>query len=160
MLAIIEDTRQKINKHLNIHKYFDDAGIKYIRCALPFGDYALAPKRVVDTKQDVHEVCINLCAGKVSERMRFIDEIKTTNEGGSYIIFLIEDKRFKEISDLYGKRIHCKNGRTISGDQLATSMHNVSKYYGCEFKFCDPKETGQRILELLENETERMDKDL
>lgn len=153
MLAIIEDTKQKINKHRNKHKYWDAAGIRYIRCALPFGDYALAPARVVDTKQDIHEICINLCAGAYDERQRFINEIKKANDGGSYIIFLIEDKRFSCISDLYGKQIHCHNGRTISGDQLATSMNSVSDHYGCEFIFCDPKESGKRILELLEANT-------
>ena len=151
MLAIIEDTRQKAEKHVNKHQYWDSADVKYIRCALPFGDYAPVPKVVVDTKQDVYEICINLCAGTVSERMRFINEIKKTNNHGSCIIFLIEDRRFKTISDLYGKQINCHNGRTIPGDQLATAMHTMSGRYGCEFMFCDPRESGQKIIELLES---------
>ena len=150
MVWITEDTRQKADKHKGKHKYWDGIGVTYIRCALPFGDYAPVPKVAVDTKQDIYEIGINMC-GNGKEKHRFAAECKKAKDCGCKLIFLIEDKNFTNINDLYGKQIHLHNGMTIPGDQLATAMHTMSGRYGCEFMFCDPRESGKRIIELLES---------
>lgn len=150
MLAIIEDTRQKADKHEAKHQFWAEVGVGYIRSALAFGDYAPVPKVAVDTKQDIYEIGMNMC-GNSKEKHRFAAECKKAKDCGCKLIFLIEDKNFTEINDLYGKQIHLHNGMTIPGDQLATAMHTMSGRYGCEFMFCDPRESGKRIIELLES---------
>ena len=153
MLTIIEDTRQKADKHDAKHKYWEENGVGYIRCALPFGDYVKVSKVYVDTKQDIFEIGMNMC-GSVKEKRRFAEECKLARDAGAKLIFLIEDSHYKSIEDLYGKKIRLHNGMTIPGDQLATAMHTMSNYYGCEFRFCSQTASGQVIQELLENDHE------
>lgn len=150
MLAIIEDTRQKADKHEAKHQFWAEIGVGYMRSALAFGDYIKAPAVAVDTKQDIYEIGMNMC-GNSKEKHRFAAECKKAKDFGCKLIFLIEDRNFTEISDLYGKQIHLHNGMTIPGDQLATAMHTMSGRYGCEFMFCDPRQSGQKIIELLES---------
>lgn len=149
MLAIIEDTRQKADKHEKKHQFWSEVGVNYMRSALAYGDYIKAPEVAVDTKQDITEIGMNMC-GNAKEKHRFAAECRNARDFGTKLIFLIEDKRFKDISDLYGKQIHLHNGMTIPGDQLATAMHTMSGRYGCEFVFCDPNESGRVIIQLLE----------
>lgn len=149
MTTLIEDTRQKASKHEAKHKYFEGNGISLLRCALPFGDYASAPRIAVDTKQDISEIALNMC-GSAKEKTRFREECVKAKEAGCKLIFLIEDARFESVQSLYGKRIFIHNGQTISGDQLATAMHVMEERYGCEFWFCEPKDAGRIITEILE----------
>lgn len=148
-MVIIEDTRQKASKHKAKHDFFHESSVPLIRCALPFGDYAAAPVKVVDTKQDVHEMALNLC-GSSAEKTRTRNECVKARDAGCKLIFLIEDPHFSDISDLYGNPISVHNGMTISGDQLATAMHVMSQRYGCEFRFCKPEDAGRIIMELLD----------
>lgn len=150
MVTLIEDTRQKASKHETKHKYFDSHNIPLLRCALPFGDYAAAPRIAIDTKQDISEIALNMC-GSAKEKTRFREECVKAKEAGCKLIFLIEDARYENVQSLYGKQIFIHNGQTISGDQLATAMHVMKERYGCEFWFCDAKESGRIITELLED---------
>lgn len=92
---------------------------------------------------------MNMC-GSGREKHRFAEECKKAREAGCKLIFLIEDKKYTSINDLYGKSVYLFNGQTIPGDQLATAMHTMSNRYGCEFRFCPPEEAGRIIAELLE----------
>ena len=148
MRTIIEDTRQKKDLHEVKHKYWDNEHIVRIRSALPFGDYIAAPKIAVDTKQNIHEIALNLCgAGK--EKRRFSNECQRAKDAECQLVFLIEDPDYVSIDDLYGKQIYIHNGQIIPGDQLATAMHTVQNRYGCRFIFCDPKDSGKIISEIL-----------
>ena len=149
MPTLLEDTRQKADKHKAKHEYFAAEHTDVIRCALPFGDYAPPPKVAVDTKQDASEIAYNMCSSS-KEKSRFRRECIKAQEAGCRLIFLIEDPRFGGIDDLYGAKIFIHNGQIISGDQLATAMHVMSERYGCEYLFCTPEEAGQKIIELLE----------
>lgn len=153
MLTVIEDTRQKQDKHQAKHDYWDENGVAYIRCALPFGDYAPPPKVAIDTKQDIYEIGMNMC-GNGKEKHRFANECKKARDAGCKLIFLIEDGHYKEIGDLYGKKIRLHNGMIIPGDQLAMAMHTMSGRYGCEFRFCSPTDAGEVIQKLLEHNHE------
>lgn len=149
MVTLLEDTRQKADKHKTKHEYFAAEQVDVIRCALPFGDYSLPPKVAVDTKQDISEIAYNMCSS-AKEKARFRRECVKAKEAGCKLIFLIEDSRYSEVNDLYGISIFLHNGQIISGDQLATAMHVMSERYGCEYRFCKPQEAGQRIIQLLE----------
>ena len=149
MTTLLEDTRQKADKHENKHRHFTDVHAEVIRCALPFGDYAMPPKAVVDTKQGIAEIAYNMC-GSAKEKTRFRNECIKAREAGCKLIFLIEDCSYKSVNDLYNKSIFIHNGQTIKGDQLATAMHVMTERYGCEYLFCRPEDAGRRIMELLE----------
>lgn len=148
MATLLEDTRQKADKHKTKHEYFAADHIDIIRCALPFGDYAATPKVAVDTKQDITEIAYNMCSS-AKEKTRFRNECVSARDAGCRLIFLIEDAKYQDISSLYGTRIFLHNGQVISGDQLATAMHVMTERYGCEYRFCKPEDAGRMIVELL-----------
>ena len=154
MPTILEDTRQKAEKHKTKHGYFAAENIPLIRCALPFGDYAPPPKVAIDTKQDASEIAYNMCSSS-KEKSRFRRECIKAKEAGCKLIFLIEDPRFEDINSLYGTKIFLHNGQIITGDQLATAMYVMSDRYGCEYLFCKPEEAGEMIVKLLEAYGER-----
>ena len=149
MTVIIEDSRQKRGKHEEKRVYFANQGIIVKRAQLPWGDYMIMPSIVVDTKQDIIEVAQNLC-GNVSERTRFAEEMKGAKLAGIKLVFLIEDKRFSEASDLYETKMKLHSGKVVRGEQLATAMSICEARYGCRFEFCSPEEAGYRIIEILE----------
>ncbi len=149
MTVIIEDSRQKRGHHDKKRVYFANQGIIVKRAAIPWGDYMIMPSIVVDTKQDIIEVAQNLC-GNVSERTRFAEEMKGAKNAGIKLVFLIEDKRFNKISDLYETKMKLHSGKVVQGTQLTTAMSICESRYGCEFQFCSPDEAGYRIIEILE----------
>lgn len=148
--TLIEDTRQKVDKHKRKHDTWASMGVDVVRCKLPFGDYAVPPKVAVDTKEDVTEIAGNLC-GTMAEKRRVREECKAAKAAGCRLVFLIEDRRYHGIDDLYGKSIYIHNraGRTILGDQLATAMHIMRSRYGVEFRFCSPEDSARVVLEIL-----------
>lgn len=148
-MLIIEDTRNKKDKHENKHRYWVKTATPWIRASLPFGDYWPTPKVAIDTKQDIQEIAANLCgAGK--EKRRFREECKKAQDADCRMIFLIEDKRYDSVEDLYGKKIYIHSGQIIPGDQVALAMRTHEERYGCEFWFCNPEDSGKIIAELLE----------
>lgn len=149
MTVIIEDSRQKLGHHEEKRQYFLNQGHIVVRQKMKWGDYGLYPSVVVDTKADIIEVAQNLC-GNVSERTRFAEEMKGAKMAGIKLVFLIEDKRFREISDLYDVKMKLHSGKVVRGEQLATAMSICEARYGCEFQFCSPEEAGHRIIEILE----------
>lgn len=148
-MVIIEDSRNRKGKHETKRMYFEDHGVIVKRAALPWGDYIIMPLIVVDTKQDIIEIAQNLC-GNVTERTRFAEEMKGAKLAGIKLVFLIEDKRFREISDLYETKMKLHSGKVVRGEQVATAMSICEARYGCEFQFCSPAEAGYRIIEILE----------
>ena len=154
MKSIIEDTRQKPNNHVKKHADFTDIfHTRIIRSKLVVGDYALPPKRSIDTKQDISEIAANMCGSSI-ERKRFTRECKIAKDIGCQLFVLIEDKRFHSIDDLYGRDVWIlsKPKRKIQGDQLAVAMLMMSERYGVEFLFCDPDDSAEVIYNLLMEE--------
>lgn len=149
-IILQEDTRQKVSKHKTKHDSFDAAGDTVIRSKLLFGDYALPPAVAVDTKENVLEIAYNMC-GCVSEKKRFAAECYTARLCNSKLVYLIEDSRYKEPSDLIGEHFELHNGVTIPGTQLYNAMVVTSGKYGVEFRFCKPEESAEVIKEILLN---------
>ena len=154
-MVIIEDTRNKLEHHKAKNDYWSEHGDEIIRCKLAFGDYAEPPKIAVDTKQNLLEIATNMC-GAGAERKRFREECKAAKNAGCKLVFLIEYRSVKEPAELIGRKIRLMNKKIIEGEQLYTAMVTMSERYGCTFEFCDPKDAGQRIKEILENGGLRM----
>lgn len=128
----------------------------------------------VDTKKDLGEVTSNI-SGKSHSRFR--DECILAQQNGIKLIVLVEHSRFiRSLDDVsnwtnprrYG---YCKKyGISVRGDieaniaefvshggakppiqgaQLAKAMKTMSEKYGVIWKFCDKKDTGRVILDIL-----------
>ena len=153
--VILTDTRQQKENH--ILREFDKQGIVHIRTGLPSADYmALRYKNkmyldysvLIDTKKDLEEMSGNLCNTQNHERIK--REIERARElGCKDFIFLIGDNKIHHISDIQNwQSKHTK----VRGIVLLKIMHTMRERYGVRFIFCQKKDMGKKIIELLEKE--------
>lgn len=141
---IICDTREKKNAH--ILQYFDQHGIEYAIRKLDTGDYMSTSRDrlTIDRKQDLSEICGNLCS---PDKSRFWREVRRAKAERVKMIVLIEQggafKTLKDVPQWRGKYTR------VTGYQLYNEMCRCSIAYGVEFLFCDKRSTGRKIAELL-----------
>ncbi|MBQ7654520.1 MAG: ERCC4 domain-containing protein [Clostridia bacterium] len=145
------DTREKQKAIAKILSYFDQNGVKHYSSKLFVGDYMNMdnPKLIVDRKQNLLELCSNVC----QDHKRFITEIQKANEVGIKLIFLVEHggciKRLEDVDKWVNPRLKT-SPLAVSGQRLFKILYSIRKKYGVEFEFCDKRNTGRRIVELLE----------
>lgn len=163
MASLIEDTNQKTDQHTTKNECWCRAGVKVVRCRLPFGDYAFVPPIVVDTKRDVLELAANI----KNDHVRFRNAAILAKECGSRLVILVENEDgIRSVEDLAGwlepeNHFHMRRHRLNStgrnpnaarrwtGQSLAKACVTMNKRYGLEFAFCTPEEAAGRVLELL-----------
>lgn len=148
-MVIIEDTRQQSGKHDIKHNWFMTHDISLIRSKLPFGDYAPVPKISIDTKRNMDEIAGNICG---AEHKRFINECKAAKAAGCQLIILIENEDgISDISQVYTwinpRSVY--SDKCVQGARLQKAMETIQERYGVSFQFCNPEESAQRIMELL-----------
>lgn len=144
---ILVDSREK--KWGHIRQYFRNHGIAYRVEKLDIADYALedCESLVIDRKQNLDELCNNLCT---NDSGRFWREIRRARESQVKMIVLIEHGgKIKSIKDVASWK--SKFSR-VTGQRLAEEIYRMHIAYGVEFLFCDKRSTGRRIIELLGGE--------
>lgn len=167
-MTIIEDTGQKLGQHDNVSAYCKANGIILRRQKLNVGDYIIAPRISIDTKQGMGEVYGNL----VQDHDRFRAECIRAQEDGTQLIILIENNdgitclddverwhnpRVDEYYSKYSFALAAKKyGRNIRipappvpNKRLITMMYTMSDRYGVRWMFCRPNETGMVLVQLL-----------
>ena len=149
-MVLYEDTRNKIGKHANIHRYCEQAGIKITRQALNVGDYQIAGRGniCVDTKMSVLELAGNI----FQDHSRFRAECIRAQEAEIQLIVLIEEKLPGDRLDHWRSPIGW-NGLPVARfdpSVLRKAMITMQKEYGVKFRFCDPRSTGKQLIEYLE----------
>ena len=150
-MVILEDSRQQKGKHEIKHRAFEAHGDKLTRCALPYGDYCLAPAVSVDTKANMQEIAQNI-GGTKTEHERFKRELQAAKAAGCRLVVLVEND--EGITDLEGVA-RWQNPRrnlspkAINGPQLARAMATMQDRYGVRFDFCTPEEAADRIKDIL-----------
>ena len=149
-MIIWKDTREKARATRLIDEEFDRQCVTVIVNKLPFGDYMNAdnPKLFVDRKQNLQEVCSNV----VQDHDRFVREIERCNASGCHLIILVEHGgQIRSLPDV----IKWKNPRlkksplAVSGERLFKIMSTMAGKYGFEWAFCDKRQTGKKIIEIL-----------
>lgn len=175
-MEIIIDTREHKHERERIESQFDVLGVKYIHSKLYVGDYmSLDNARfVIDRKKDLLELCGNI----TQQHERFRSELQRAREANISIAILVEQDGLSALTDVYfwhnprldeyelkvidghPQRVQ-KNPRATDGPQLYKSLCTIREHYRVEFFFCNRRDTGLKIKELLEShEKERMDKDI
>lgn len=170
-MIIIEDTRNRTNKHRNIHKYCKENGIEIIRSKMVVGDYTLPIDQTVciDTKKDMVEVYGNL----IQQHTRFRFECIRAHELGIKLIVLVEQPFIETLADVehwqnplvrkweyincaheHGKmlNVHIPKKPPVSSKNIAVIMSTMQKRYGIEWQFCAKADTGRKIIEILGGE--------
>ena len=157
-------SREKAKAIQKIIAEFDRQGIKHPVSKLMVGDYMNYdnPRVIVDRKQNLTEVCSNVC----QDHERFRRELVLAKENGIQLIILCEHgKDIKSLEEVIfwqnprsekRKKIDGKwqtvQTNAMKGDVLYKILTTLQEKYGVRFEFCDKDETGKRIVELLEIE--------
>lgn len=168
MLTILTDTRQKDSKHTFKENWFAENGIKTVNSKLPAGDYSLLKdmSRVVDTKRNLQELCGNL----IQDHERFRREADFCKDNGIELIVLIEEYGMNKLEDVlkwenprlvrYNKiKLAHQNGvmsgvplppkPPISNSTLFKIMRTFGEAHNVRWEFCNPIDSGRRVVELL-----------
>lgn len=152
-MVIQIDTREKARAIEKILAQFDADGVKHISSKLYVGDYMSMdnPKLIIDRKQNLLEVCQNVCQG----HKRFTGELKRANDVGIKMVILVEHGRnVKSLQDVLtwsNPRLK-ESPLAMSGERLYRVLVTLEHTYGCKFAFCEKKDTGKRIIEILSGE--------
>lgn len=165
MMDIQIDSREKARAIRNIIKTFDDNGVKHFSSKLLVGDYMSLdnPRLIIDRKQNSQELCGNVC----QQHERFKRELLKAIEAGIQLVILVEhgpeincleDVWFWKNPRKHEVRWRVVNGKkekyvvsakAVDGNQLYKSLCTIRDRYNVRFEFCEKKDTGKRILEIL-----------
>ena len=163
MQTIIVDSRQQDGKHDIKHKQMQDMGYKLLTSKLPLGDYAFINDLsvVVDTKKDILELIMDMH----KDHKRFRNECILALENKIQLFIMVEEippnNRIDEWKSPIWKsdtRYHSKGQKVTNTDMVAfrKSLITMQEKYGVKFLFCDKKDTGKKIVELLKgNQNEK-----
>ena len=163
------DSREKARAIRKIIKYFEDNGIKHFSSKLLVGDYMSLdnPRLIIDRKQNLQELCGNVC----QQHERFKKELLKAMDAGIQLVILVEHgPDINSLEDVYfwknprkhedrwkwenGKRVkYVISAKAVDGNQLYKSMCTIRDRYGVRFEFCEKKDTGKRIVEILGEKT-------
>jgi len=150
VITIQCDTREHSGQIERIEQQFDALGVKHFRSKLWVGDYQSLdnPRLVVDRKKDLQELAGNVC----QQHERFRAELVRAQEAEIQIVILCEHGgAIKSLEDVYfweNPRRRTSLG-AISGQRLFKVLNTMQEKYGVRFEFCDKRQTGRRIVEIL-----------
>lgn len=150
MMHIQIDTREHTGQVERIEQQLDALGVKHFRSKLYVGDYQSLdnPRLIVDRKKDLQELAGNVC----QQHERFRAELVRAQEAGIQLVILCEHGGdIKSLEDVYfwqNPRRRTSPG-AISGRRLFKVLNTMQEKYGVRFEFCDKRQTGRRIVEIL-----------
>lgn len=144
------DSREKAKAIKQIIAEFDRRGITHPVSKLFAGDYMNYdnPRVIVDRKQNLTELCSNVC----QDHDRFRKELIRCQENGIQLIILCEHgKGIESLEDVlfWENPRRKKSPKATSGETLYNILSTLTRKYGVQFEFCNKEDTGKRIVELL-----------
>lgn len=150
---ILIDSREHQHAIRRIKEAFDAASVRYASTKLYVGDYQQVKNGllVVDRKQNLCEIANNVCQG----HERFRNELLRAKDAGIRLVILCEHggqiKTLEDVASWKNPRLR-ESPKAITGERLYKVLRTISERYDVDFRFCDKRQTGQRIMEILEVE--------
>lgn len=144
------DTREKDHAIRHILAEFEKQGVRHFRSKLYVGDYQRLENGllVVDRKQNLTEIASNL----TQQHQRFRAELERAMAAHIRLVILCEHGgQIRNIDDVVAwenPRLK-ESPQAITGERMAKIMRTMSDRYGVEWQFCDKRQTGRRIIEIL-----------
>ena len=153
MKYLLIDTREKPKAIQNIVKTFDEAGIVHESTKLLFGDYMdwNRPHIVIDRKQNIQELAMNC----THEHVRFKAELERARKAGAHLVILVEQNRYKDgtewrhVKDISDLMRWTSPHTSIRGEKIYRVLASWTNKYNLSVEFCDKRQTGKRILEII-----------
>ena len=150
-MTIQIDSREHKWELARIQRQLTALGCKTIVSKLYVGDYQSLdnPRLVIDRKKDLQEICGNV----TQQHERFQRELLRAQEAEIQLIILIEHgDDIQTLEDVYfwdNPRLS-KSPKATTGKSLYRSLCTIRNRYNVRFEFCTKRETGQKIMELLD----------
>lgn len=159
------DSREKARAITKIVSEFDRQGITHPVSKLMVGDYMNYdnPRLIIDRKQNLSELCSNVC----QDHERFRRELILAQKNEIQLVFLVEHgKGIAQLPDViwwenprrWKRRKNPDTGRweeietkAMTGQTLYKILCTQERKYGCRFLFCDKEQTGAEIVRILSN---------
>lgn len=156
MKYLLIDTREKSKAIQGILKSIDRAGVEYERTKLLFGDYMdwNRPEVVIDRKQSIQELAQNC----TRDHVRFRAELDRAKKAGAKLVILVEQNRYKDgdewrtVEDITDLMYWTSPHTTIRGEKVYRVLRGWMAKYNIDVQFCDKRNTGKRILEIIYHE--------
>lgn len=148
------DTREKDHAIQHILAEFDKQGVQHFRSKLYVGDYQRLDNGllVVDRKQNLTEIASNLS----QQHQRFKAELERAKKAKIRVVVLCEHggtiRSLDDVAAWDNPRLRTSPG-AMTGDRMAKIMRTMAKRYNVRWEFCDKRQTGRRILEILQEDT-------
>lgn len=148
------DTREHKFEVARIQRQIEREGVETFLSKLDVGDYmdTSNPTLSIDRKKNLQELCSNV----TQQHERFKRELIRAVEHGVHLVILIEHgPDIQSLEDVYfwDNPRREKSPKATSGAQLYKSLCTMHERYGVEFAFCDKKNTGKKIIEILKGAT-------
>ena len=172
-MQIYIDTREKPQAIRLIEAEFRRYRIETIHEKLDFGDYWSPenPYQFIDRKQNLLELAKNCSSvpkkdkdGKImrysdgtpqSDLVRFTNELRRTREAGCKLTILCEHggqiKTIEDVKNWKNPRL-AQSPLAMSGMRLYIVLSRLMQTYDFDIVFCDKRQTGKKIIEILGGE--------
>lgn len=150
---LIIDSREKPKAIRSIVETFDRVGVHYETSKLLFGDYMdySRPGLVIDRKQNIGELAKNVTV----DLKRFRAELERAKAADARLIILVEQNRYKYNGEW--KRVESvadlipwtSPHTSITGEKIYRTLSALLWQYNIGVVFCDKRQTGKKILEII-----------
>lgn len=150
---LLVDSREKPKAIENIIHEFQKAHVHYERTKLYIGDYMdySNPLLIVDRKQSIAELAQNC----TSDHARFKAELERAKAVGAELVILVEQNRYYDrdkwirVETIEDLMLWSSPHTTIRGEKVYRVLRAWMAKYPIRVEFCDKRQTGARILEII-----------
>ena len=150
---LLVDSREKPKAIKNILKEFEKEGVPYSVTKLFIGDYQDYgnPFLIIDRKQSIQELAANC----TRDHDRFKRELERAKAVGARLVILVEQNRYKDrdnwirVEGIEDIMLWSSPHTTIVGEKVYRVLRAWMSKYDLDVQFCDKRNTGKRILEIL-----------
>lgn len=150
---LLVDSREKPKAIENIIREFQKAHVHYERTKLYIGDYMdySNPLLIVDRKQSIAELAQNC----TSDHARFKAELERAKAVGAELVILVEQNRYYDrdkwirVETIEDLMLWSSPHTTIRGEKVYRVLRAWMAKYPIRVEFCDKRQTGARILEII-----------
>lgn len=150
---LLVDSREKPKAINTILKEFEREGVRYSVTKLFIGDYQDYgnPFLLIDRKQNIAELAKNC----TSDHARFKAELERAKSVGATLVILVEQNRYKDrdkwirVETIEDLMLWESPHTTIRGEKVYRVLRAWMAKYPIRVEFCDRRQTGARILEII-----------
>lgn len=153
---LLVDSREKPKAIKTILKEFEGKGVPYSVTKLFIGDYQDYgnPFLIIDRKQSIQELAANC----TRDHDRFKRELERAKAVGARLVILVEQNRYKDrdrwiyVETIADLMLWSSPHTTIIGEKVYRVLRAWIAKYDIAVQFCDKRQTGKKILEILYGE--------